>query len=161
MEICNTWRLYIGGYIMGEIQKIHEYLEEIFDLKYGKLNRLLKDYQSNIRWNVDVSKLSVEEMTEYQLLDKMMDKLNDLLKMSDYYNKEIVYEGSLVKQANGRYSVNGSELTSGAVIEYLVESDNEPSYFEKSRIEHANGDYFIVSRGKDKPIEGIHVRVRI
>lgn len=81
----------------------------------------------------------------------------------EWLDKPIVAEGVLVKNANERYEIEGTgvEFTSGRPLDVWHYDDWKEEYkWTRSRLEHGNGDYYIVALGKDVSIEGLKVRAR-
>lgn len=89
----------------------------------------------------------------------------------NYIRRPIKVEGALHKNANGRYEVQGIELSSGYGLEYLSLDDrhcryndndeyiNTP-YWVASRIEHDGQDYYIVGAKEFDTLENVRVRIR-
>lgn len=106
-----------------------------------------------------------------QLLDEYMSilyKLQDISYTLDCFKKPIKESGYLVKGSNGRYSLNGIELSSGYGLEYLCttddryynyDADNNYSYWKVGRIEHNGTDYYIVGCSAED-ITTVRVRIR-
>ena len=64
--------------------------------------------------------------------------------------------------SSSRYEVEGIELSSGYLVEFWIpqdEFDHNEGLYIPSRIEHAEGDYYIFALGSDVPIEGRRVRI--
>ena len=59
--------------------------------------------------------------------------------------------GELKRQENKRYSVQGHELTSGDVVEVLVNG-----LWEKTTVESCRGEYYLTN---DQSINGATVRI--
>ena len=58
-------------------------------------------------------------------------------------------EGRLIMQSNGRYSLNGHELTSGHRIEVFIEDESDYGSWQFGRIEYAEnfGGYYFFNEG--------------
>lgn len=97
-----------------------------------------------------------EERSKNYIAMDIMYKLESVKDLLDWIEKPVHTTGSLVKNANGRYSVGSHELSSGYHLEYFG-FDNT---WERSRIEHSGQDYYIVGLGKGQSIEGVLVRLR-
>lgn len=69
---------------------------------------------------------------------------------------EVFKEGRLVLNTNGRYEVNGFELTAGSPIEYW---DKHYEEWSEDRIEHFNGKYGFYYK-KINNLDGLYVRIR-
>lgn len=105
----------------------------------------------------------VEERYKNKLAMEIMDKLGDIEDLLDSATKPIKAEGKLVKRSDGRYEIQGTDeyFSSGKPLEvYRYDEFDERYEWVKSRVEHSNGDYYIVALGKDVEIEGLKVRVR-
>lgn len=85
-----------------------------------------------------------------------------------YLSQPIGYRGKLHKQSNGRYELDGYELTSGSGLEVLapceIWSEEKQDYIEgvewvASRLEHNGKDYYIVGHN-DLELEGLEARKR-
>lgn len=125
-----------------------------------RLNRFYSKYQKLEEYTVP-ARLSAEERYQFMLLYQVADKLEDAELLIHKMNKEIMYEGRLMKNGYGRYEVEGFELTSGAPLEVWYEDeDEEPGYYVPSRLEHSGGDYYIVALGREINIEGVLVRIK-
>ncbi|MBZ9534532.1 DUF5348 domain-containing protein [Bacillus firmus] len=124
-----------------------------------RLNRFYSKYQKMEEDTVR-ARLTAEERYQFMLLYQVADKLEDADLLIHKMNKEIIYEGRLMKNGYGRYEVEGYELTSGAPLEVWYEDEEEPGYYVPSRLEHSGGDYYIVALGREKNIEGVLVRIK-
>lgn len=94
---------------------------------------------------------------------RALDMLGDVDAILEWLEKPIVAEGLLVKNENGRYEIDGTgvEFSSGRPLDVWHYDDwKEKGGWTRSRVEHGNGDYYIVALGKDVPIEGLKVRTR-
>ena len=107
----------------------------------------------------DRSALSVEERSNLILLQQLQAKIWELNSSLAKLTKPVLVEGILIKNENGRYEVEGLELTSGQYIEYFRD-DEFGGHYVPSQIEYHGQDYYIVGLGKEKPIEGLKVRIR-
>lgn len=99
---------------------------------------------------------AVQLITEYQ---RILSKLDEVSGTLNYLKQPIAHEGTLHLQKNGRYEVDGVELTCGSPLEILVqdEGDDYPAWVA-SRIEANNGYYFVARR--NLPLEGKRARIR-
>lgn len=109
--------------------------------------------------NTDASLLSIEERSNFNVLYEVQDKIIDAYRLLEYLDKPVKSEGRLEKLSNGRYSVNGFELSSGSYVEYFSD-DEDGGSFVPSRLEHNGHDYYIVSLGKDKSIEDLKIKIK-
>lgn len=142
-----------------------------------KISNSIADVLSASKVNVyfDLSGIDdYEEATDnpdqLQLLDEyltILNKLEDVKIRIRNLNEPVRAEGFLKKKSNGRYELEGYELTSGCFIEYLCtdsdryyDCDNDiyKPYWVASSIEHNGSDYFIV--GCKSKITDVKVRIR-
>ena len=115
-------------------------------------------------------KQSLSLKTKLDELRSMLTKLEEISHTINYLSRPIKEEGFLHKNRNGRYEINGHELSSGCGIECLITDDwhfkydedgryVETPFWYASRIEHNGEDYYIVDV-YDVELEGLKVRVR-
>ena len=154
-------------------RNIKEIMDEVQDLNV-KIQQVL--YHSNFEMYDDLSDVDYDNTNadELFLLDELrdiLDKLADVSHTIKYLERPIKVEGALHKNANGRYEVNGIELSSGYGLEYLSLDDRHmryndnddyvsTTYWGYGRIEHDGTDYYIVGADKDTKLEGLRVRIR-
>ena len=152
---------------------IKDIMTELSDLNVT-IQKIL--YHSNFEMYDDLSGLDYDNTNadELFLLDEsrdILDKLADVSHTLKYLERPIKVEGALHKNANGRYEVNGIELSSGYGLEYLSLDDRHmryndnddyvsTTYWGYGRIEHDGTDYYIVGADKDTKLEGLRVRIR-
>ena len=120
--------------------------------------KLFLDKYKDMEDSTDRTALSVEERSQLVLLYQAQDKIWNAYQLLDRINKPVVAQGQLTKNANGRYEVNGVELTAGEYIEYYEAEDG--GCYLPSRVEHSGEDYYIVALGRDKSIQGLQVRIK-
>ena len=144
-------------------KNIYEIFTEV-KLLNPKVARVLS--LSDFYYYDDLSGVEIDSTDPDQLflLDELQRIFSDLDSVSQrltYLSQPIKTEGKLLKQSNGRYAVNGVELTSGCSVEYLSDhAGYEPhqTRWKSSRIEHNGSDYYIV--GGSFSLNGITVRIR-
>ena len=152
---------------------IKDIMTELSDLNVT-IQKIL--YHSNFEMYDDLSDVDYDNTNadELFLLDELrdiLDKLADVSHTIKYLERPIKVEGALHKNANGRYEVNGIELSSGYGLEYLSLDDRHmryndnddyvsTTYWGYGRIEHDGTDYYIVGADKDTKLEGLRVRIR-
>lgn len=122
------------------------------------LKRFLDKYQE-LEENTNRSSLSVDERSQFVLLYQAQDEIWDAYNLLKRLDEPVRAEGYLEKGSNGRYEVDGLELSSGSYIEYFSE-DEDGGCYVPSRLEHNGGDYYIVTLGREKSIQGLKVRVK-
>ena len=152
---------------------VKEIMTELSDLNIS-IQKIL--YHTEFEEYDDLSGLDIDDTSaeELYLVDELrviLDKLADVSHTIKYLERPIKVEGALHKNANGRYEVNGIELSSGYGLEYLSLDDRHmryndnddyvsTTYWGYGRIEHDGTDYYIVGADKDTKLEGLRVRIR-
>lgn len=122
----------------------------------------LKEYGGIIN-EVEYDRENPEQNFKADNYLRVLDLLGDVDSILEWLEKPIVAEGVLVKNAGGRYQIDGTdvEFTSGRPLDVWHYDDwKEKEVWTRSRVEHGNGDYYIVALGKDVSIEGLKVRTR-
>ncbi len=124
------------------------------------LNELLMECRI-IFDNVNIWDLSAEKAQLYTELYRMSHKLDYVLGMIDYFNKEIICEASLRKKENGRYELGDIELSSGMQIEVWCEDTDmkEGGHYQRTTIEHNGEDYYARCM-LNSTLEGRMARIR-
>lgn len=105
----------------------------------------------------DRSAHSVEERSEMALLYSSISHLSEGAGRLEKLGKPVKAQGHLQKQPNGRYELDGIELSSGYPVEVY---DEEDELFWSTRLEHNGEDYYLVALGRTTPIEGRLCRLR-
>lgn len=121
--------------------------------------KLFLDKYQDVEDNTARSSLTVEERSNFMMLYQVQDKISDAYYLLKNLDKPVRAEGRLEKQSNGRYQVDGVELTSGSYVEFY-EDDEDGGYYIPSRVEHNGEDYYIVALGREQSIEGLKVRIK-
>lgn len=98
-----------------------------------------------------------DEAGKLLALHKMLNLLEDFNALMNFYKSPIAAEGVLHIQENGRFELEGDEITSGTVLE-LLEEDEDGQRWVRSSIEH-NGDEYYATEVKG-PLEGKKARYR-
>lgn len=146
-------------------------LKEELDRISGRLTSIIRDsgYEdygelSGLEYDTeDPESLFLKDELEDAL--EMLDKVNSGIKA---LNQPIAVQGQLHKGNNGRYSVEGRELSSGYGLEVLAPTevvatesgDWKTGYkWVATRMEHNGEDYYLVGFA-DLPLEGLTVRIR-
>ena len=140
----------------------------------GSIKKLLHDacYEEfDDMSGVDFNHMDSEQLFLVDALREILNHLSEAAYEIDYLGAPIREKGCLHKNANGRYELNGSELTCGCGIEYLMEDEYHEvydittsdfisvPYWKSGRIEHNGKDYYIV--GADlETLENVKVRRR-
>ena len=146
-------------------------LKEELDRISGRLTSIIRDsgYEdygelSGLEYDTeDPESLFLKDELEDAL--EMLDKVNSGIKA---LNQPIAVQGQLHKGNNGRYSVEGRELSSGYGLEVLAPTevvatesgDWKTGYkWVATSMEHNGEDYYLVGFA-DLPLEGLTVRIR-
>lgn len=128
------------------------------------------DYYDDMS-GVDYNKTNPEEVFLFDELYRIMEKLEEVTHTIKYLEKPIKADGTLHKNANGRYEVQEIELSSGCGLEYLAcdeyheiycedtDEYKKVPYWKASRIEHDGKGYYIVGADYDD-LENVRVRIR-
>lgn len=122
----------------------------------------LKDHGDIIN-EFDYDRADPEACFKAENIRQVLEQLGDIRWTLEWLQKPIVAEGVLVKNENGRYEIEGTgvEFSSGRPLDVWHYDDWDEKYvWTRSRVEHGNGDYYIVALGKDVSIEGLKVRTR-
>lgn len=153
-------------------KNINDVIEE-----FHQLNVSIKNVLADTRYKDlgDLSEISLnyENADQLLLLDEaytILSQLQDIAADIDYLRSPVAHQGALHKNSFGRYEIDGLELTSGHVIEYLAHDDSHATfneegeqinvpYWRKGRIEHNGTDYYIVG-DSTLSLEGLQVRIR-
>lgn len=91
------------------------------------------------------SDLNVEDRLVMNELQRMRDRMDGIVSTVKYLEKPVMYEGNLWMNQNGRYVVDGLELSCGSVVEILIWDEEEGrSDWAVTRIEHSSqhGGYY-------------------
>lgn len=123
---------------------------EMYDLK--KVLQQLRVFS-----DTDFSKMTVEERTMGNMFRSLIDPIEDIVSIVEYYKKPVITEGVLHKGTTGRYVLKDIELTCGYPIE--IYSDNEEPLWLQTRIEAMNSAYYAYDYPKID-LEGAKVRIR-
>ena len=108
---------------------------------------------------IDVNYDDADELYLLNEARAMIDKLADISRTIKYLKQPIISEGLLHRKSNGRYELNGQELSCGQEIEYLTsDAFYDSPYWCYGVIEHNGTDYYIV--GANVELEGLRVRIR-
>lgn len=136
-------------------QDFHRFLRSVSSLE-GEVSRFIRQFEQ-LESTTSRSSLKGEERYQYSVLYQVYDKLSEISFLLGKMSQEVKVEGLLEKLENGRYAVQGIELSSGTYLEYF---DGEEECFYPSRLEHNGQDYYIVALGKNRSIEGVLVRLK-
>jgi hypothetical protein len=122
-------------------------------------------YCDDLSTLTDYNTKDPDELFELDEMKSLMYHLADVLGDIEYLQLPVKRQGTLRKNASGRYEFAGRELTCGCGLEYLVADgkhygDNwEPiPYWRHGRLEHDGNDYYIVGAPKDLQLDGLKVR---
>ena len=149
--------------IMAEVQELNVKVQQIL---YHADYEMYDDLSG-----LDYDNTNADELFILDELRQILYKLDEVSHTLKYLERPIKVEGALHKNANGRYEVQGIELSSGYGLEYLSLDDrhcryndndeyiNTP-YWVASRIEHNGQDYYIVGAKEFETLENVRVRIR-
>ncbi|WP_431090835.1 DUF5348 domain-containing protein [Paenibacillus sp. 8b26] len=115
--------------------QIHMELENLLS-RIEKITSMI--VQAEESWTSHYDRNDPEDMYLRGMFYRIGDMLDDANRLLVQTFAEVVDEGVLIKQSNGRYSFHGRELTSGEPIEYLVQNDDGDRW-ALSRIGHNAG----------------------
>lgn len=128
---------------------------------FSTLNGQLKRFEDRVGYDAEglYPPADANERQLHRMARHIVDRLYDVSWQLTYLEKDILWEGSIAKQPNGRYRCgsDGVELTSGNPVEVYIEDDET---WELSTVEHNGTDYYIKVLGSNAPIDGVCVRVR-
>ena len=116
---------------------------------------------------LEYDRTNPEELFLVEEYRGILDQLERASSNIGYLTMPIAYSGRLTKQANGRYSCGGYELTSGNGLEVLEPCEvlnSEGHYIDgyrwtSTRLEHNGEDYYLVGVHVDS-LEGMQARIR-
>lgn len=153
---------------------INDVLKDIESLKYS-MNEILT--KSNFEGDeylsyVSYDKKDKEDLYKLDIARDILAKLDAIVHDINYLNRPVKTEGELELNENGRYEVNGVELTCGRGVEYLCTDDYHATYddgakdyicvpyWKASRIEHNGEQYYLVGASELESLDSVHVRIR-
>lgn len=137
-------------------------LQEIFKQLTKSLGTMTASQIGKFIEEVDDLRGQCETHDEYFLacqLDKVLDSLETAKLTIDRLHKPIIKTGRLEKNHLDRYELDDHELTCGALIEVLLDEEDEGGRWVESRIEHNGDDYYLVA-DKKAELEGLKARIR-
>lgn len=149
--------------IMAEVQELNVKVQQIlYHADYEMYDDL-----SGLEWD----KTNADDLFMLDELRQILYKLDEVSHTLKYLDRPIKTEGALHKNANGRYEVQGVELSSGCGLEYVSLDDRHcryndndeyvpTPYWVASRIEHDGKDYYIVGADEFETLENVRVRIR-
>lgn len=128
------------------------------------LNYKIKNVLDNSGYTKNKTvKYSTEDPNELFLQDeylKILGNLQNVKDTLDYLGRIIVGEGYIFKNENGKYQVDGFELSEGSHIEFLYfDNLSNQEKWVSSRIEFIEDEYYLYNY-KDVSLENLKVRVR-
>ena len=141
---------------------------EVYDKLHGIKGTIEKAVAQNVTGSpvmIDPHEVDLEnpndpeELARHDALVGILDKLDGVLYELEYWNSPIESDGVLRKKSNGRYELNGFELTSGMQVEVLTRYfDDDPLRWVRVKVEHDGEDYCLVP-GYMR-LDGVRARVR-
>jgi len=143
----------------------------------NKLNSSIKQLLSTTNyeddWQLSEIELDRKDPNDILLqveLQGIMGTLSELSSTLSYLNSPIKIEGTLHKNENNRYEVDGYEFKSGYSIEYLCPMSDFSEFNEEGKLESLprwkcgqveyNGTDYYILKESNLPLEGLKVRIR-
>lgn len=110
--------------------------------------------------SISLRDLDMDTRSELHYLLCAASPLDKVIHEAEYWNKPIKQQGTLYKNNQGRYEIEGGHyFTSGSTIEILrYDEFYECDLWIKTRIEH-DGDYYAVGMS-GMPLSGFEARIR-
>ncbi|WP_127580956.1 DUF5348 domain-containing protein [Paenibacillus koleovorans] len=110
-------------------------------------------------WQKHIDKKNPNDQFELNTVLHAGRLLYEIRKSIENMNAKVVAEGTLFRNAAGRFEMKGGNYyTSGSPIEFLLVDEDGEGAWIASRVEHSQ-DYYIVSNPRVK-MDGLRVRVR-
>ena len=106
-----------------------------------------------------VNEMDPDEQQLHSELHGVLNYLETACELLSYYDRPVTATGKLYRNENGRFELQGHELTSGEAVELLVydpDWDKAPRWV-RTRIEH-DTDYYAVYQHMS--LEGKMARIR-
>lgn len=146
----------------GEDMKLDELRKEL-NLLNGRVKEVLKKsgYEDYGDVEVDFNPDNPDEVQLAVEYRSIVGKLDELSHALSYFMRPVAREGKLYMNQNGRYELDGKELTSGSGVEVLLYDEcMERWEWYASRIESKpDGAYYLVGKSTLK-LEGVTARQR-
>lgn len=107
----------------------------------------------------NLTNATAEERTVSNLFDELLDCLEPVTNLVNYYRKPVRKMGLIQKNRNGRYELDDIEFICGSIIEILFDRyrDGREEWM-RTHIECAGGKYF--AQGYPRDLAGAMVRIR-
>lgn len=136
---------------------ISELLQEVN--KTGSFIKHLQNQLQEFSDSYSLQNASTDERTTAMMFVSLLDKLEDASDIIEFYKRPITKQGYLNQNSNGRYVVDGTELTCGSTVEILYDRWQEgKTEWLKTQIEAENGVYYAV--GYQDALNGALARIR-
>ena len=140
--------------VINQLQSFQSAIDKLLHVTMG--SDQYAEYDANISYDEENPEERLIENEIYMILEKSY----ELRSKISYISAAIKEEGILHKNENGRYELNGHELTCGNCIEvYIFEECSYRYEWDITRIEHNGQDYYAVGHS-GVCLEGIKARVR-
>jgi len=88
-------------------------------------------------------------------VQSILNNLHEIQRDISYLERPVTHKGLMVKQSNGRYSVEDYEITSGTICEIMDDEE-----WILTRIEHSGDDYYAIDLGKGNSLSERLCRLR-
>ncbi|WP_256715629.1 DUF5348 domain-containing protein [Paenibacillus peoriae] len=135
--------------------QIREELDKLLP-QIKKVTHMITDAEES--WTDHYNRNDPEDLYLRSMFYRIGDMLDDANRLLVQTFAEVVDEGELIKQPNGRYSLHGRELTSGEPIEYLA-TDDDGDRWVLSRIGH-NGQDYCLETDRNFSLEELRIRIK-
>ncbi|MGG0664860.1 DUF5348 domain-containing protein [Viridibacillus arvi] len=106
----------------------------------------------------DIDESNPEERFRGHQMRVIAAHLLEAVKLYEYIDTPVKYEGILYRRSDGRYGFKNSDiyLNIGDIIEYWDEGYDR---YELGEVEHKNNDYYMVDNYREELV-GLRVRIR-
>lgn len=139
------------------MSKITELMKKLIEINYN-LTLMLGYSKFSVNGDlsaVDYDSNSADDLFMISELESIMEEIERVSLRIRYLELPIKAKGLLTLNDNGRYEIDGREMTCGSPLEYY---DKDFGSWCSSRVEHNGNNYYIV--GYDVPIDNVYVRLR-
>jgi hypothetical protein len=141
----------------GMTDKLNEIKKDLYSIlpKLKQLSQIIEDLPSSGFGDDEEQRLLVKE---YRYLDSLMD---DIVTHAEYLTCDVVTEGYLQLNKNGRYECSGIELQSGSIVELYIysESMEQPDWMV-TRLEYTREKGYYALDYPDLELNGVRARIR-
>ncbi|MDN4593996.1 hypothetical protein [Polycladomyces subterraneus] len=140
--------------VTDKLNKIKKDLDSILP-KLKQLSKIIEDLPSSGFGNDDEERLLVKE---YRYLGSLMD---DIVTHAEYLTCDVVAEGYLRLNENGRYQCLGIELQTGSIMELYIYSESmEQPEWMVTRLAYTREKGYHALDYPDLELNGVRARIR-